>query len=118
MELASSTGDWQAVKLNAERMLAVNPLIPEPHRRLAQAAEKLGDASQAVVAYHALLQFDTADAVDVHYRLAQLLQQQGDPTAARREVLMALEDAPRFLAAHRLLLELPANPDPPPNGSK
>lgn len=114
MELAAAGDDWPAVERNARRMLAVDPLTPTPHRYLAQAAEKLNDAPTAIAAYKALLQFDTTDAVDAHFRLAQLLHQQGDQTAARREVLMALEDAPRFLAGHRLLLKLSAqDPDEP-----
>ena len=49
---------------------------------------------------------DDTDPADVHYRLARLLQQQGKRDEARREVLKSLEEAPRFLDAHRLLLEL------------
>ena len=37
----------------------------------------------------------------------------GQPSQARREVLKSLEEAPRFLEAHRLLLEL-VGPDKPP----
>jgi len=54
----------------------------------------------------------------MHYRLARLLHAAGD-AEAERQVLMALEDAPRFRAAHKLLLEIaeksrtqPANPEP------
>jgi hypothetical protein len=43
---------------------------------------------------------------DTHFRLAQLLQDSGDSAAAKRHVLLSLEEAPRFLAAHKLLLEL------------
>ena len=42
----------------------------------------------------------------MHYRLAKLLRQAGKTDEARREVLKSLEEAPRFLDAHRLLLEL------------
>jgi hypothetical protein len=41
----------------------------------------------------------------VHFRLARLMHSNNDP-AAKRQVLLALEEAPRFRAAHRLLLEL------------
>jgi tetratricopeptide (TPR) repeat protein len=112
MELGEEAGDWPAVRRNAERMLAVNPLTPAPHRWLARAAEKAGDVTTAIGAYRALLEFDTADPVDAHYQLAHLLRKQGDLPAARRQVLMALEEAPRFLAGHRLLLELTADDSP------
>ena len=59
-----------------------------------------------------MLLFDPPDPADVHFRLARLLRQAGDP-AAKRQVLQALEEAPRFREAQRLLLditgELPRN---------
>ncbi len=109
MEIGAEAGDWDAVMLNAQRMLAVNPLVPAPHRYLAQAAEKLGNRDEAIRAYQALLLFDTTDTAETHFRLAQLLRDAEERDAARRHVLMALEEAPRFLAAHKLLLELTNN---------
>jgi tetratricopeptide (TPR) repeat protein len=105
-ELCEQAEDWQGVARNAERILAVNPLLRAPHRELAQAAERLGDRRRAIQAYRAVLRLDPTDPAETHYRLAQLLKEQGDLTAARRQVLMALEEAPRFRDAHRLLLEL------------
>jgi tetratricopeptide (TPR) repeat protein len=106
MDIAAEAGDWAAVRANAERMLSVNPLSPAPHRRMAEAAEQLGEPGAAIDSYRSLLEFDTTDPVDAHYRLASLLHERGDDGDARRHVLMALEDAPRYLDAHRLLLEL------------
>jgi tetratricopeptide (TPR) repeat protein len=107
-ELAADADDWNAVELNSRRALAVNPLTPAPHRWLAKAAERLNRPDDAIAAQQALLEFDTADPVDAHYQLALLLRDRGDRDAALRHVLMALEDAPRFLDAHRVLLELTA----------
>ncbi|MEM9659398.1 MAG: hypothetical protein AAF961_13655, partial [Planctomycetota bacterium] len=106
IELAEGEQDWQAVSTNARRLLAVNPLIVAPHRSLASAAAELGALDDAVRAQRALLQFETSDPVAAHYQLASLLRQQGESAAARRHVLMALEEAPRFIEAHRLLLDL------------
>jgi tetratricopeptide (TPR) repeat protein len=106
IELGEAAGDWLAVANSARRLLAVNPLIPAPHRGLAKAAEKLGERDEAMSAYRALLQLGDPDAANIHYRLALLLRQSGAPDAAKREVLKALEEAPRFLEAHKLLLEL------------
>lgn len=105
MELAEAAGDWPALGKNAERTLAVNPLIPQPHRALATAAEKLGDAPRAITSYRKLLLLDPADPAEIHFRLARLLRPESEP-AAKRHVLQALEEAPRFRAAHQLLLEL------------
>lgn len=106
MEIGEAAGDWEAVAQNARRMLAVNPLVPAPHRSLAQAAEKLGRHDEAIRANRARLLFETTDVAETHFRLARLLQSAGDRTAAKRHVLMALEEAPRFREAHQLLLEL------------
>jgi tetratricopeptide (TPR) repeat protein len=106
MELSADKEDWQAVVKYARRMLAVNPLVVAPHRYLAQAAEKLNHRSDAIQSYRALLEFETVDPADVHFRLARLLDDDGQRAEAKQHVLMALEEAPRFLEAHRLLLEL------------
>jgi tetratricopeptide (TPR) repeat protein len=108
MEIGEAQSDWEVVATNARRMLAVNPLVAAPHRYMAVAAEKLGHREDAVRAYQALLLFETTDAPETHFRLAQLLREAGNKTQAKRHVLMSLEEAPRFLDAHRLLLELHA----------
>jgi tetratricopeptide (TPR) repeat protein len=116
LELEEAASDWQAVNRDARRLLAVNPLIPAPYRRLARASEQLGDVDQALAAYQAVALLDDSDPADVHYRLARILQKQGKRDEARREVLKSLEEAPRFLDAHRLLLEMVeshgVHPDP------
>jgi tetratricopeptide (TPR) repeat protein len=106
LALAEARRDWSAVERNAQRLLAVNPLIPAPYRFLARAEEELGQRALAIAAYRALALLDQADSAGVHYHLARLLQQTGKPREARREVLRSLEEAPRFRDAHRLLLEL------------
>jgi tetratricopeptide (TPR) repeat protein len=105
-EIAEQTGDWAAVAKNANRALAVNPLIAAPHRYLAQAATKLDERSTAIRAYQSLLKFDNSDVAEIELNLAKLLRDENDRDAARRHTLMALEEAPRYLAAHKLLLEL------------
>ena len=122
MELEDASGDWKALLRDARRMLAVNPLVPAPHRGVAKAAEKLGQDADALIAYKALAILDESDPADTHYRLARLLAKLGRPAEARREVLKSLEEAPRFLEAHKLLLELvgpaPNPPAPQPEGKK
>jgi tetratricopeptide (TPR) repeat protein len=105
MELAALEEDWSTVRKNAERFLAVNPLVPAPYRYLAQASEALDQPAAAIQAYRTMLLLDPPDPAEVHYRLARLLFQVGDP-AAKRHVLKALEEAPRYRDAHRLLLKI------------
>jgi tetratricopeptide (TPR) repeat protein len=123
MELEDASGDWQGLARDARRMLAVNPLIPAPHRGLAKAAEHLNQDAEALAAYKALAILDETDPADTHYRLARMLAKLGQKDEARREVLKALDEAPRFLDAHKLLLELvgtdpPTTPTPRPEVKK
>ncbi|MBI5772275.1 MAG: tetratricopeptide repeat protein [Verrucomicrobia bacterium] len=104
-ELGAARRDWPAVVLNAERHLAVNPLFAEPHRHLARAREELRETPSAIAAYRTVLQLDPPDPAEVHFRLAKLLQAGGD-ASAKRHALQALEEAPRFREAHRLLLQI------------
>jgi tetratricopeptide (TPR) repeat protein len=105
-ELAVEKQDWKGAAEHAAAMLAVNPLIAAPHRLLAQASEKLGERPAAIDANRALLTLGPLDRAEIHFRLATLLRSEEDLAGAKREVLQALEQAPRYLAAHQLLLEL------------
>lgn len=106
-ELAAAAGDWETMRVNAERCLAVDPLVPAPWRFLARAAEGANDAATAAAAYRALLELDPPNPAEVHFGLARALHRLGDP-AARRHLLQALEEAPRHREALRLLREMHA----------
>ncbi|MFH1918987.1 MAG: tetratricopeptide repeat protein, partial [Planctomycetota bacterium] len=106
VELCEASEDWKGVAAAAERILAIDPLIRTAHRSLALAAEALDDPARAIPAYRALLRMGPVDPAEAHFRLARLLSGEGDLKSARRQVLQALEEAPRFREAHRLLLEL------------
>jgi len=105
MEFAAAGQNWQEVKQNAERYLAVNPLVPLPYRYLAQAADHLQESQSAIEAYRALLSLDPPDRAEVQFHLAELLYRSGN-REARRHLLQALEDAPRYRAALDLLLRM------------
>jgi tetratricopeptide (TPR) repeat protein len=111
-ELGLSSGDLKLVYENARRSLAVNPLLPQPHRYLAQAAEGVGQDDQAIRANRTLLLLDPPDPAEVHFRLARLLHKKQQPDA-KRQVLKALEEAPRFRDAHKLLREMQRQEAPP-----
>jgi tetratricopeptide (TPR) repeat protein len=112
MELDEASGNWGGVAKNSRRYLAVNPLVPAPHRQLARAAEHLGKPAEALTAYSAVAMLDDTDPALVHFRLATLLRDAGKKAEARREVLRSLEEAPRYREALTLLLEL-VDPKPP-----
>ncbi|HWN94905.1 MAG TPA: hypothetical protein VNT99_07720, partial [Methylomirabilota bacterium] len=104
-DLSTLKGEWRVVYTNAMRGLAVNPLVARPHRALAQAAEELGHDNEAIRANRILLLLDPPDPAQAHFRLARLLHKKGE-AEAKREVLKALEEAPRFRDALRLLRDV------------
>jgi cytochrome c-type biogenesis protein CcmH/NrfG len=93
------------VTKNARRFLAVNPLVAPPYQALGRAGAEQNDLPVAIGAYRTLLLLDPADPVDAHFKLAQWLHRTGD-AEAKRQVLEALEDAPRYRAALDLLMEI------------
>jgi tetratricopeptide (TPR) repeat protein len=109
MEIGMEQKNWMQVAANGDRYLAVYPLLSTVYGRLGQACEALGQQERAIELYERLLLLDPADPVDVHYRLAQLLRPR-DSAAAKRHILEALADAPRFRQGHKLLLEILSGP--------
>jgi tetratricopeptide (TPR) repeat protein len=107
MQMCAERKDWEKVLDYAARFEAVDPLRPEGHRFKAEASEALTRNNDAITGYRALLELKPADPADVHFKLGRLLHQRADPEA-KRHVLLALEEAPRFRAAHELLLEIVA----------
>ncbi len=105
MEIGMERQDWAQVVENGDRYLAVYPMLPAVYWRLGRANEELGREEPAVRAYQHLLLLDPADPVEINYRLARLLQQR-NPAAAKRHLLEALADAPRFREGHKLLLKM------------
>ena len=117
IELSEAQKDWPAVTKYASRLVAINPLISLPYRALAEAGVASGNRGQAITAYRKLLLLDPPDPSEVHFQLARLLHARGDSEAeAERQVLQALEDAPRYRDAQHLLLEIKAK-SPQPNAN-
>jgi len=105
MEIGVEQQDWKLVQVNADRFLAVNPLLAQPYWFAGKSNESTGNPDKAADAYKRLLQLDPADPAEVHFRLAKLLTVK-NPAQAKEHVLRALEEAPRFREAHSLLLKL------------
>jgi tetratricopeptide (TPR) repeat protein len=110
MEISTDRGEWTQVLDYAERYRAVDPLRPVPYRFEAVALEATKQNAAAVQSYRTLLHLDPPNPPELHYRLARLLHSSGDKSA-KRHVLMALEDAPRFRDAQQLLLEITSAPE-------
>ncbi|WP_417383730.1 peptidase MA family metallohydrolase [Gimesia sp.] len=100
--------NWHAVYQACQDANAINPLDQETQQRLATACIQLNRPAEAVAAYQAILALEPHNPAETHYQLARLLQDT-HKQKAKRHTLIALEQAPRFRAAHQLLLELTAN---------
>jgi tetratricopeptide (TPR) repeat protein len=105
-ELAADAGSWEEVRQRAEQMIGVNPLQPVSQQWLARAAEKQQDPVAMIASHNALLQMEPADPAAVFLKLALAHEQLGDRTLAKRRVLQALNEAPRYREAHQVLLRL------------
>jgi len=105
MQMEAEEENWGPVVAAGEKYLAVYPLNAATYWQMGRANQELGKNAEAVGSYRRLLLLDPADPADVNYRLASLLRGE-DPATAKRHVLEALADAPRFRQAHSLLLEI------------
>ena len=116
IEIQTEAADWAALEQSAIRLFAIDPLLTQSHSSLATVAEKLDRPADAAQALTRLLLLDPDDPADVHFRLAKTLHVQGKLNEAKRQTLMALEEAPRFRDAHRLLLQIvrQLSPNDPP----
>jgi tetratricopeptide (TPR) repeat protein len=105
MEIAIDENKWEEVAKNCERYIAVNPHITSIHLELSRANEKLGRDEPAIAGYKRLLKLDYPDPADINYRIGRLLKDK-DLEQAKRYVLSALAEAPRYRDAHKLLLKI------------
>lgn len=105
VEMSLGDKDYKSALRYAQLLLEINPLHPLPHRAAAESFELEGKNFEAVTAFQTVLKLGPADRAEVHYRLARLFQKHKDPEA-KRHILLALEEAPRYRAAHSLFLEI------------
>lgn len=109
IELTGARKDWATETKFADRLLEINPLISAPYRALAEAGIGSDNKEQAIAAYRRLLLLSPPDPAETYFQLARLLHERGGTESeAKRQVLRALEDAPRYREAQRLLLEIEA----------
>ena len=97
--------DGEAVRILEEAMY-VDPFSREAHTLLGDRYLSAGYAQKAVREFSVVLALDPPNPAEAHYQLASALNQSGARDAAKRQVLLALERAPGWEEAQRLLLEL------------
>jgi tetratricopeptide (TPR) repeat protein len=100
------------------RMLWISPYDNTVHDRLAALATAKGDHALALRERRAIVANRPSDVMNARYELARALAATGDVTAARRELLQVLEQAPSFEKAQALLLELRGKPQDEQDGEQ
>ncbi len=88
------------------RINYIYPEDAEVHRQLGSLDLDAGNVKESIREFQAVLALKPADAAESHFDLAKALERAGKKAEARDEVLQALEAAPTFKPAQRLLLEL------------
>ncbi len=105
-QLMMQREDREAAVGILEDLMFVNPLNPELHQTLGDAYLQTGSAEKALREFLVLLELGPTDVAGTQYRIASALALDGQNDLARRHVLLALEIAPSFEEAQRLLLRL------------
>jgi tetratricopeptide (TPR) repeat protein len=107
-EMYRARKDWNAAVRILEAASFIDPYDADTQKTLGECAAAAGDWSTAAMAYRVLLGLKPPDPVGAHCGLAQAWLALGNRPEARKEVLRALEIAPTFEPAQRLLLKLSA----------
>ncbi len=102
LALGDSAGALGALR----RLQWITPYDVALHQRTAALADALHEYAAAVVERRAVLALAPVDRIDARYELARALYRAGEKTQARTEVLGVLEDAPNYVKAQELLLQI------------
>ncbi|MDF1826321.1 MAG: peptidase MA family metallohydrolase [Verrucomicrobiales bacterium] len=105
LEVDFESERWSEVIANAARAKAINPFDGRLHYCRGCAHAALSETGAAVGSFEKALLLDPANPSEIRFRLAGLLKKGNEPVA-KRHLLDALADSPRYLEAHALLLEI------------
>jgi tetratricopeptide (TPR) repeat protein len=104
--LQSDAGQKREAAATLERINLIYPKDEDLHKRLGALYLDLNNPTAAVREFQALVAMPPLDPAGAHYELARALKLANRTEEAKDEVLSALEAAPNFKPAQRLLLEL------------
>ncbi len=89
-----------------DRMVYVFPLDAGLHEKLGNLDMETGNTAEAVREFQVLVALNTGDKAGSHYNLAKAYKADGQTDKAREEDITALEAAPEYRPAQKLLLDL------------
>ncbi len=104
--LEEEAGQPKKAAAALDRLNYIYPEDQELHKRLGDLWLAQNNVSGAIREYQALIALKPLDQATSHYQLAQALRMANRLDQAREEVLLALEAAPGFKPAQKLLLEI------------
>jgi Flp pilus assembly protein TadD len=105
-KLLVEAGKKKEAEAALERMNLIFPMDTELHERLGNLLMETGDSKDAVREFQVLVALHPIDVAGTHYNLAKAFQAAGQKDQAREEAVTALEAAPNFKPAQKLLLEV------------
>jgi tetratricopeptide (TPR) repeat protein len=103
LEEAGRGADAAAV---LDRLNYIDPMDPDLHRRLGDLWLAQGKTGGAIREYRAVIARSPMDPAAAHYNLARAYRAANRAGEARDELLIALEAAPGYRPAQKMLLEL------------
>jgi len=110
-KLLADAGKPKEAAAALERLNFIFPQDAELHERLGGLLLDTGDAKGAVREFQALIAMHPIDTAGSHYNLARAYKAAGRKDQAREEAVSALEAAPNFKPAQKLLLEVSGEGD-------
>ena len=105
-KLLDEAGKTKVAEAELDRLNFVNPLDADLHQKLGTLYLKTHDAPLAVREFESLVALHPIDAAGSHYNLAMAFNAEGQKDKAREEALNALEAAPNYKPAQKLLLQV------------
>ena len=103
-EAALEDSDFEQAAYFLDRAIQVDPYRSEVHELKARYVEVVNDSAAAVTEYEVLMQLEVSDPVEARTNLAQAYLNNGQASKAKQNLLYALEQAPSYERAQRLLL--------------
>jgi tetratricopeptide (TPR) repeat protein len=104
--LEEEAGEPKKAAAALDRLNYIYPEDQELHKRLGDLWLAQNNVPGAIREYRALLALKPLDQAASHYQLAEALRRANSLDQARDEVLLALEAAPGYKPAQKLLLEI------------
>lgn len=104
-EAALESGDYDRAEYYIDRAIQVDPYRADVHQLKASYAEDIGNSELAVTEYEVLLKLEINDPAEAQTNLAEAYLRNGQPLQAKENILRALETAPSYQRAQRILLQ-------------